>query len=151
MALNLLLSSIYNRREGYKTILVDLEADPEEKYDIADSHPDVVKDLLAEIEKIKRNLPFHPRYWMANQNWTQSFIPGDCSGQTVLSQDHCKFAHHWVDDSADLTDEEALGLQNAVERQKQEGVVIVGILWLFIVMISYLACFRCRSNQKKEI
>ena len=149
VALNLVLSSIYNRAEGYKTLLFDLEADPEEKTDISDSHPDVVKDLLEEIAKIKKNLPYHPRYWMVNSDWTKSFIPGDCSGQTVLRPDQCRFAHHWVDDSVDITNEEGLGLENAVDAQKREGIVIAGVFWLVIVLSIYCACFRAGGEKTK--
>jgi hypothetical protein len=37
-------------------LLVNLEADPSEKYEVSDSHPKVVQDLIVEVEKHKRSL-----------------------------------------------------------------------------------------------
>ena len=52
---------------------------------------------------------------MTDPNWLKSFKPGDCSqaNNTTKSMfDECIFAHPWLPDSANLFDEEALGLVN---------------------------------------
>ena len=57
-------------------MLFDLESDPIEKNDIASEFPDIVVDLLKDVEEEKKKRPKHPRYWMRSPNWTEGFLPG---------------------------------------------------------------------------
>ena len=57
-------------------MLFDLETDPIEKSDIASEFPDIVVDLLKDVEEEKKKRPKHPRYWMRSPNWTEGFLPG---------------------------------------------------------------------------
>ena len=57
-------------------MLFDIESDPREEHNIAGDHPDIVADLLGDVEKLKKGRPRHPRYWMMSPNWTHGFVPG---------------------------------------------------------------------------
>ena len=57
-------------------MLFDIESDPREEHNIAGDHPDIVADLLGDVEELKKGRPRHPRYWMMSPNWTQGFVAG---------------------------------------------------------------------------
>ena len=42
-------------------LLFNLDTDPGEKYDLAAKHPDVVRDLLAHVEKVRADLGDYDR------------------------------------------------------------------------------------------
>ena len=141
---------------GVKTMVFDLEADPEERNDISRSHPKVTRNLLETIQDYKHKRPYQPRYWMVNPNWTDSFVPGDCSNQPLLSSSQCKFAHHWLDDSADLRDETLLGLENDVDRSiallrnALACLVLACLLMVFLVFKLCSMAFRRGRKEKKN-
>ena len=58
-------------------MLFDVESDPREERNIAGDHPEIVADLLREVEELKKGRPRHPRYWMMSPNWTQGFVAGE--------------------------------------------------------------------------
>ena len=76
IAINMILFQHYAKQEGSKLMLFDLESDPIEQNDIASEFPDIVDDLLKDVEELKKKRPKHPRYWMMSPNWTEGFIPG---------------------------------------------------------------------------
>ena len=58
-------------------LLFDLESDPHEKNDISNDFPEIVNNLLKDVEELKKRRPVHPRYWMMSPNWTkEGFVPG---------------------------------------------------------------------------
>ena len=57
-------------------MLFDIESDPREEHNIAGDNPDIVADLLGDVEELKKGRPRHPRYWMMSPNWTQGFVEG---------------------------------------------------------------------------
>ena len=57
-------------------MLFDIESDPREEHNIAGDHPDIVADLLGDVEELKKGRPRHPRYWMMSPNWTHGFVAG---------------------------------------------------------------------------
>ena len=44
----------YASLAGHQVLLFDIEKDSEESKDISEDHPEIVRDLIEEIEKIKR-------------------------------------------------------------------------------------------------
>ena len=50
LLLNIILFNYYSRQSGIKTLLFDLENDPEEKIDISDTHPKVLKDMMEAMQ-----------------------------------------------------------------------------------------------------
>ena len=77
IAINMLLYQHYAKKEGYKMLLFDLESDPHEKNDISNDFPEIVNNLLKDVEELKERRPVHPRYWMMSPNWTkEGFVPG---------------------------------------------------------------------------
>ena len=76
IAINMLLFQHYAKSEGSKLLLFDLESDPSEEKNIADNFPDIVNDILKDVEELKKKRPKHPKYWMMSTNWTEGFVPG---------------------------------------------------------------------------
>ena len=76
IAINMLLFQHYAKTEGSKLLLFDLESDPSEEKNIADNFPDIVNDILKDVEELKQKRPKHPKYWMMSTNWTEGFVPG---------------------------------------------------------------------------
>ena len=64
-----------------KPLLFNIQDDPEEKYDLADKLPGVVKDLMEDVDSILINRPKHPKYWLISRNWTDGFVSGNCNEQ----------------------------------------------------------------------
>jgi len=150
---SVLFNQYKSKRTQSRVMLFDIENDPEEREDISNQHPHIVKDLKARIEKIRAKMPASPRYWMVSPNWTQAFLPGDCHGQYVLAKKHCRFAHHWLPESANLTDEEALGLENGFRvRLREDGLLVTFIILLILVALASLAIVMCckSSNGKRN-
>jgi len=146
--MNSALFNQYKSRAEPRVMLFDVEKDPEEREDIADQHPHIVKDLLERVEKVRAKMPSSPRYWMVSPNWTQAFLPGDCHGQDVLAEKHCRFAHHWLPESANLSDEEALGLENGFRvRLREDGILAAFILLLILLAIASLAIAKCSTSS----
>ena len=80
----------YSRREGSQLMLFDIESDPREEHNIAGDHPDIVADLLGDVEELKKGRPRHPRYWMMSPNWTQGFVAGKFTGRPIcFGKDIC--------------------------------------------------------------
>ena len=76
IAINMLLFQHYAKKEGSKLMLFDLDKDPWEENNIAQNYPEIVHDILEDIEELKKKRPKHPKYWMMSSNWTEGFIPG---------------------------------------------------------------------------
>jgi len=119
---NIWLFNYYASERGSRenTLLFNIAKDPEEKRNIAPEFGDIVSELLKEAEIIKAGRPYTPRYWMVSSNWTEGFVEGDCSGQDVLPSEFCRFTGPWLPDSADLRDEEALGLKDIAAEATRE-------------------------------
>lgn len=155
MALNVILFNKYVKDNGVKTMVFDLDEDPEEKNDISGTHPKVTRSLLEAIQEYKHKRPYHPRYWMVNPSWLNSFQPGDCSNQPLVTPAQCKFAHPWLDDSADLRDEKGLGLENNMVNTTAElramviGFVLLTLIIAFVLIKLCWLIFK-RTNGKKE-
>jgi len=149
--MNSVLFNQYRSRNKPRVMLFDIEKDPQERLDIADQHPQVVKDLLGRIDSIRGKMPPSPRYWMVSPNWTQAFLPGDCQGQDILAEKHCRFAHFWLPESADLSDEDALGLENGFRvRLREDGLLAAFVLLLVVLgFLSIVIALCCRSTDQK--
>ena len=70
------LLKTYAERDGFQTLLFDIENDPQETNNIADEHPEIVKDMLKDIEHYKKEIPNSAPYWMVTDNWHDTFITG---------------------------------------------------------------------------
>jgi len=118
------------RRKEENTLLFNIALDPEERRNLAPELPNIVEELLEEVEAIKIQRPYTPRYWMVSNNWTEGFVEGDCSNQDVLPAEYCKFTGPWLPDSADLRDEEGLGLKDIAAEATREmrNQVLVALL-----------------------
>ena len=143
MALNVLLFNKYVEDNGVKTMVFDLERDPEERVDISGTHPKVTRNLVEAIQEHKHKRPYHYRYWMVNPSWVDSFTPGDCSNQPLVSPGQCKFAHPWLDDSVDLKDEEGLGLENNMDATRAELRNMLLLLLSFSIILAFMLLKLC--------
>ena len=86
-----------------RTLLYDIEADPEERRNVAAQHPDVVEALRQEVAAIRDRRPPQQRFWMTidrDTQWDSTLAPGECHG--LLPPSQCRFAHPWIPDDVDL-------------------------------------------------
>jgi len=150
--MNSVLFNQYKGRTESRVMLFDIENDPEERENIANQHPHIVKDLESRIENIRTKMPPSPRYWMVSPNWTQAFLPGDCQGQYILAEKHCRFAHHWLPESADLSDEEALGLENGFTvRLREDGLLVSFAIFLLLAALTSVAIAKCSKGRRTKV
>ena len=73
---NILLFQIYSKREGYQTLLFDVDKDPRETKNIASDFPHILKDMIHDIEMYKLQIPKATPYWMVSDDWHGTFISG---------------------------------------------------------------------------
>ena len=161
LLLNMILFNHYRHQAGMRTLLFDLQNDPQEKIDISNSHPKVLKHMVEQLQHLKhsKKMPHH-RYWYVDPDWLQTFVPGDCSAfdQTSEISKKCVFAHPWLPDSADLFDEEGLGLINDLERAERDFyksvlklmAIIIALIILIIMIIRKLFFTNTNTNTRKE-
>ena len=66
-----------------KPLLFNVKEDPEEKYNIADEKPEVIEDMMKDVDEILSSKPRAPKYkyWLTSRNWTDGFTEGHCLGQ----------------------------------------------------------------------
>ena len=74
---NIILFNSYAKKEGYQTLLFDIENDPQETLNIAEKHPDIVKDIMNDIDTYKKEIPKSSPYWMITNNWANTFVTGN--------------------------------------------------------------------------
>ena len=89
-----------------------------------------------QVIKKKERVPLH-RYWMVTPDWQGTLKPGDCSmadNTTKRMLDKCVFTHPWLPDSADLFDEEGLGLVNNLT-ERLTGLLIQAALVTLLVLV----------------
>ena len=61
---------------GFQTLLFDIENDPQERIDIASEHPEIVNELLSEIERYEKDSLKGVPYWMLIRNLPDTFVTG---------------------------------------------------------------------------
>ena len=162
MLLNVILFNHHIKRQGgVKTWLFDLEKDPYEMNDLVQSkeHHKILRAMVLTLQEIKygRPVPIH-KYWYVHPNWEQDgFTSGDCSMQQAGFLDKCKFAHHWLEDDADLFDLEGLGLENNMDATRKllllygtASVVIPLILVLTACKIFAMIFFKRQSDESNK-
>merc|ERR1712240_393893 len=88
-------------------VLFDLEADPEERHDLANEKPDIVEALKKKLLDLTKKAPRIQPYWKMMKNYTEGFVSGHCPG---IKEKYCKFTHPWLPEHVDLNDVDALGL-----------------------------------------
>ena len=67
--------------DSSKPLLFNVKEDPEEKYNIADEKPEVIEDMMKDVDEILSSKPRPPKYWLTSRNWTDGFTEGHCLGQ----------------------------------------------------------------------
>ena len=73
---NFVLYNHYSKIGGLQTLLFDIEKDPQERNNIAAENPQIVKELLGDVERYKMDIPQAAPYWMITKNWVDTFIEG---------------------------------------------------------------------------
>ena len=73
---NFVLYNHYSKIGGLQTLLFDIEKDPQERNNLAAEHPEIVKELLGDVERYKMDIPQASPYWMITKNWVDTFIEG---------------------------------------------------------------------------
>ena len=76
MLSNGVLFQTYAKNDGFQTLLFDIEKDPRETVNVAEEHPDIVKDILSDIDRYKKEIPANAPYWMITKNWGNTFVTG---------------------------------------------------------------------------
>ena len=78
---NFVLYNHYSKIGGLQTLLFDIEKDPQERTNIAAENPEIVKELLEDVERYKMDIPRAAPYWMITKNWIDTFITGMVSNR----------------------------------------------------------------------
>jgi hypothetical protein len=137
--------------------LYNLTADPEERNNIADQHPLIVKEIQQKIQRIIENRPYQQPYWMQyhlTTEWPQTFKSGDCSMNPKLLSSSCRFTHPWIPDDVNpwkdldqLTDAliYAKGKLLYVKR-----VALFGFLALALLTTFSLLSYRSTAMKQKK-
>ena len=144
--LNFFYFKHYTRQEGFKTMLFDIESDPEERNDISSENPEVVADLLKDVERIKAEQPPSTKYWMVSPNWTTA--AGDCPDlELIQGEKHCKFLHSWIPDHTDLTDK-ALGLETVFKNRLRTTYLgyMIAVILSPTVLILIFSCVWVKNK-----
>ena len=87
----------------------------------------------------------------------RSVSSGSCPEGSLLTADQCRFAHHWIPDSSDVLDEEALELEDAIQMLLREDgpvflLVFAAVLTLLVVVVktALKLATSSRSRQKTD-
>jgi len=164
--LNIFLFNHYiAKNEGkVKTLLFNLEDDPNETTDLANSkeHHKALRGMFLALQEVKHNkpVPIH-QYWLVHPDWRKpsygSFVEGDCSKQKQGWFDKCVFAHPWLDDDVDLFDTDGLGLKHELIRAQKEVqffmIISVVVILTFIIIffkICKLICSKKTTQKEKK-
>jgi len=164
--LNIFLFNHYiAKNEGkVKTLLFNLEDDPNETTDLANSkeHHKALRGMFLALQEVKHNkpVPIH-QYWLVHPDWRKpsygSFVEGDCSKQKQGWFDKCVFAHPWLDDDVDLFDTDGLGLKHELIRAQKEVqffmIISVVVILTFIIIffkICKLICSKKTIEKEKK-
>ena len=96
--------------------------------------------MVAAIKTIKNKErpPLH-RYWMVTPDWQGTLKTGDCSmadNTTKSMFDKCIFTQPWLPDSADLFDEEGLGLVNNLKARMTGVILQAAIITLIVIVVT---------------
>ena len=67
----------------------------------------------------------------------------------ILSVSFCKFTSPWLPDSADLTNEESLGMVNEIEEMERDIKVFLVFLILMVVILVLFFLF-CKKGEKEK-
>ena len=73
---NSFLCKSYIMKHGFQTLLFDIENDPQERINIATEHPEIVNELLSEIEHYEKESLGGVPYWMLIRNLPDTFVAG---------------------------------------------------------------------------
>ena len=73
----------------------------------------------------------------------------------MLTADQCKFAHHWIPDSSDVLDEEALELEDAFQMLLREDgpvllIAVAAVLTLLVVVIKTAMKLGTNSQSRQK-
>jgi len=162
--LNIFLFNHYiAKNEGkVKTLLFNLEDDPNETTDLANSkeHHKALRGMFLALQEVKHNkpVPIH-QYWLVHPDWRKpsygSFVQGDCSKQKQGWFDKCVFAHPWLDDDVDLFDTDGLGLKHELIRAQKDVqffmIISVVVILTFIIIFFKICKIICsKKTIEKE-
>ena len=72
-----------------------------------------------------------------------------------MTEDQCKFAHHWIPDYSDVLDEEALELEDAFQMLLREDgpVLLIGVvaaLTLLVVVVKMATKLATSSPSRQK-
>lgn len=133
-------------------LLYNISADPLEKNNIRESHPEILKIMMKRVQElIAHHVPQQPIWLILNQEASEaSWVPGDCSMNPLIPEDECLFLHTWAAD-----DEDPLSFVSKFSSARDQvnslaktvvKMCIVALLWtLLMSSISLFLLYRlCR-------
>jgi hypothetical protein len=141
--------------------LYNLTADPEERENVAELYPEIVKQIQEKVREIVARRPYQQPYWMQyhlTTQWPQTFKSGDCSKNSQLSSSPsvCRFTHPWIPDEVDpwkdldeLTD--ALVYTKSKQRhlKRMAGMAFTGLGFLILIVMKLSAKITFTKKEKK--
>ena len=143
---NFVLFQVYSKRIGPQVLLFNLDTDVREEHNIAESHPEIVSDIMATLEKIKEKSPDQADYFNVVLDAVNKRVPGDCI-RTGVPDEHCFFVHPWVSDDTDLSTVARVEGTTLMFRMLIKTLVPrLLIVFAFVVGLLFLVC-RSRGGK----
>lgn len=111
------------------TFLFDIEADPTEKLNLAQKHPDIVEELRRDLELYRLNKPHQGKYWMVlpYEAMLRSLVPGDCTMNINIMPNDCRFKHPFFEGRGIEMEQD--NLVNAIH--EYTSIYIKQFVWYF--------------------
>lgn len=151
-------SNVFHQRykdAGTGVFLYDIEADPGETNNLAESNPEVVQELRDRVEHLRAARPIpQQKYWMTvdlEEAYMATFVPGNCSMNKDIEAEFCRFVHPFLADDHDVSSMELIDGQEWAQR-RMLSIVLRGLRTLLLsilgaaVIARFVLLFRCRRG-----
>lgn len=139
-------------------LIYNVTQDPGEKFNLRESHPEILKDMLKRVEELLLTAVPQQPIWLIlkHEEYRKSWAPGDCSMNPLIASDECLFLHTWAADDVEplsYSDKFASGRTHVTMLAKAViKMFIIGIFWmLFLVFISVFLCARMSWKLNKNV
>jgi len=146
--MNYFLFQAYAKRIGPQILLFDLENDILEEHNIADEHPEIVKDILETAMAIRNKAPPVSNYFEIYPHHDETIVSGNCTGSGRSSK-LCRFIHPWLADDVDLSTVTVVPAERGALIRFIRLILFLASPFIAIAIIIWYIC--CGRHSLKRI